>query len=985
MTATMTATQSTATHGFELLAEQRLAEINSLARYYRHVKTGAELLSLVNGDENKVFGVSFATPPLDSTGVAHILEHSVLCGSRKYPIKEPFVELMKSSLNTFLNAMTFPDKTCYPVASQNVQDFYNLIDVYLDAVFFPRLTPHVFQQEGWHYELDAPDAPLTYKGVVFNEMKGNYSSPDTMLHELSQQSLYPDITYGLDSGGDPKHIPDLTYEQLKAFHERHYHPSNAKLFFYGDDDPDQRLRLLGACLDEFNRIVVDAKVPLQPRFTAPKRLTRAYAAGPAVEQPGELSKETMLTMNWMLDEAADVESALALGMLEQILIGTPAAPLYKALIDSGLGQGLAGGGLDDALRQPMFSIGLKGIDPVHADQIERLIIDTVSTLADQGIDPLTVASALNTVEFHLRENNTGAFPRGIAFMLRALGSWLHGRDPLSPLAFEVPLAAIKKQVAGGDRYFERLLKRHVVDNRHRTVLVLEPDPDMAEREAQEERARLDAVRAGMTARDLQGVVEATRTLRQIQEQPDPPAALATIPTLTLSDLPRANKLIPCEVASLSDTRVLYHDLFTNGIVYIDVGFDLHILPPELLPYVPLFGRALIETGVGEDDFVRLSQRIGRSTGGIWPQRWSSTVAGGTNAAAWLNLRGKALPDQTHELLSILRDILGRARLDNRGRFQQLVLEEKAALESRLVPAGSSYVDRRLRAGLYEADWADEQMGGVSYLFFVRKLADDAQTNWEGVQAALERIRAILVNSAAMLCNVTAEAAHWAQVKPQLADFLSGLPRTPATAAPWRIADGPRSEGLIIPTKVNYVGKGADLYGAGIKPSGTHLVARRYLRTTWLWDKIRVQGGAYGGQCMFDRHSGGFTFVSYRDPNLIATLDTYDRTAGFLSSADLDPAELTRNIIGTIGEIDSYRLPDAKGFASMQRYLIGDSEEARQRMREEILSTTAADIREFAGAMADVAAHGRVVVLGSEQAIEAANAERPGLLSASRVL
>jgi len=979
MTATQTARAETR-FGFELIREQKLAEINSTARYYRHASTGAELISLINTDENKVFGVSFGTPPSDSTGVAHILEHSVLCGSRKYPIKEPFVELMKSSLNTFLNAMTFPDKTCYPVASQNVQDFYNLVDVYLDAVFHPRLTPHIFQQEGWHYELDAPDAPLTYKGVVFNEMKGNYSSPDSMLHELSQQSLYPDITYGLDSGGDPKHIPDLTYEQLKAFHQQHYHPSNAKLFFYGDDDPDERLRLLDKYLGEFNRIAVDADVPLQPRFPAPKRLTRTYAAGPADEAP----KESMISVNWMLDEIVDIDTALAFDILEHILIGSSAAPLYKALIDSGLGEGLAGGGLDDGLRQPMFSIGLKGIDPANAEKIEHLIIDTIATLAKDGIDPLTVEAALNTVEFHLRENNTGAFPRGIVFMLRSLRSWLHGRDPLSPLAFAGPLATVKARVAA-ERYFEAMLRRHFIDNPHRTSLTLKPDPEQAQREAEAERARLAAVRAGMKAGDLAAVVEETKTLKRRQEQPDPPEALATIPTLRLSDLPRENKLVPIEVTSIGDTRVLYHDLFTNGVVYLDVGFDLHVLSAELLPYVPLFSRALMETGVGNDDFVRLSQRIGRSTGGIRPNRWSSAVPGSATATAWLNLRGKALPEQTGELLAILHDILARARLDNRERFQQLVLEEKAALESRLVPAGSSYVDRRLRANFHESDWADEQMGGVSYLFFLRKLADEVETNWDGVLAALECIRATLVNRSTMLCNVTAEAADWARLKPQLANFLGALPRTSAKAAPWRTADTPRSEGLVMPTQVNYVGKGADLYREGLKPSGAHLVARRYLRTSWLWDKIRVQGGAYGGQCMFDRYSGGFTFVSYRDPNLLATLDIYDRTADFLKSTELGEAELTRNIIGTIGDVDTYRLPDAKGFASMQRHLIGDTDAMRQKMREEILATTAADIRGFGNAIAAVAAKGRVVVLGSEQAIEAANAERPGLLNVSRVM
>ena len=819
MTATpMAAAKTTVTHGFALIREQNLPDINSTARYYRHVATGAELISLVNADENKVFGVSFSTPPADSTGVAHILEHSVLCGSRKYPIKEPFVELMKSSLNTFLNAMTFPDKTCYPVASQNVQDFYNLIDVYLDAVFHPRLTPQIFQQEGWHYELDAPDAPLTYKGVVFNEMKGNYSSPDSMLHELSQQSLYPDITYGLDSGGDPKHIPDLTFAQLKDFHARHYHPSNAKIFFYGDDDPEQRLRLLDAYLGEFDRIAVDAEVPLQPRFKAPKRLTRTYAAGaedaaPAAGAGAEVPKESMISVNWMLDEVTDVEAALGLDVLEHILIGNPAAPLYKALINSGLGEGLAGGGLDDGLRQPMFSIGLKGIDPTDSDKIERLITDTIAKLARDGIDPLTVESALNTVEFHLRENNTGSFPRGIVFMLRSLRAWLHGRDPLTPLAFAAPLAAVKARVAAGERYFEALLRHHFIDNPHRTVITLKPDRDQAEREAAEEQARLDAARAAMTDSDVRATMEAAATLKHQQEQPDPPEALATIPTLTLADLPRENKLIPLAVTTLADTPVLYHDLFTNGIVYLDLGFDLHTLPGDLLPYVWLFGRALIETGVGNEDFVRLSQRIGRATGGIRPQRWSATIAGSPTATAWLNLRGKALPEQTGEMLAILRDILARARLDNRERFAQLVLEEKAALESRIVPAGSSYVDTRLRANFHEADWADEQMGGVSFLFFLRKLADDVESDWDAVLATLERIRGALVNRAAMLCNVTAEAADWARLEPQLAAFLGDLPHTAVKTAPWRVAATPRSEGLVMPTQVNYVGKGANLYAA----------------------------------------------------------------------------------------------------------------------------------------------------------------------------
>jgi Zn-dependent M16 (insulinase) family peptidase len=979
----------TATHGFELIREQKLSEINSTAQYYRHVATGAELISLLTKDENKVFGVNFGTPPADSTGVAHILEHSVLSGSQKYPVKELFFELSKRTRHTFLNAMTYPDKTCYPVASQDIQDFYNLVDVYLDAVFHPRLTPETFQQEGWHYELDAPDAPLVYKGVVFNEMKGNYSSPDRMLGEVSQQSLYPDITYGLDSGGDPRRIPDLTFEQFKDFHARHYHPSNAKAFFYGDDDPEERLRVLDRCFSQFSRIDVDSEVRLQPRFSAPKRLTCTYAAG-APEEEGEAGaagqKEAMISVNWMIDEIADIETALGVDILNYILIGTGAAPLHKALIDSGLGEGLAGGGLEDNLRQPMFSIGLKGIDPADAGKTEQLIADTLAGLADHGIDPLTVEAALNIIEFNLRESNMGSMPRGIVYMLHSLRSWLHGRDPLAPLAFAEPLAAIRQRVASGERYFENLLRRLFIDNPHRTVVVLTPDHEQAEREAKEEAAHLAQVRAGMSDQDIKAVVAKTRLLKDLQERPDSPEALATIPTVKLSDLPRENKSIPLEVTNLSDARVLYHDLPTSGIVYLDLGFDLHTLPADLLPYMPLFSRSLVETGVGNEDFVRLSQRIGRSTGGISRRRWASTRVDGTGATAWLNLRGKALPDQTGDLLTILRDILEHARLDNRDRIKQLVLEAKASLESQIVPAGSVFVARRLRAAFHEADWANEQMDGLTYLFFLRKLADDVTNNWDAVHTALERIRSLLVNRAAMVCNVTAEGAVWEPLKQQLADFLGALPLAPATAAPWRIADTPRAEGFVVPTKVNYVAKAINLYQEGVKPSGAHLVAEAYIHHNWLLNKIRVQGGAYGGNCSFNRHSGDFTFASYRDPNLLATLDVYDRTAEFLrTSPDLDEEELERHIIGTIGNIDTYQLPDAKGFVSMQRYLIGDTDASRQKMRDEVLATTVADVRRFGDALAQVAAKGRIAVIGSEQAIDDANKERPGLLTVSRVM
>jgi presequence protease len=963
--------------GFMLVREQALPELNSAARFYRHAKTGGELLSLVNDDENKVFGVTFRTPPHDSTGVAHILEHAVLCGSRKYPVKEPFVELMKGSLNTFLNAMTFPDKTCYPVASQNLSDFYNLIDVYLDAVFYPRITPNAFQQEGWHYELDAVDATLLYKGVVFNEMKGSYSSPDDRLNEFSQRSLFPDTVYGLDSGGDPRHIPDLTYADFKAFHQRYYHPSNARLFFYGDDDPDERLRLLDSWLRGFDPIAVDSMVALQKRFSAPRRLSRTFVAA-----AGKSERKAMMTVNWMIDQIPDTETDLGVGILEHILIGTPASPLRKALVDSGLGEDIAGRGLDDELLQPMFSVGLKGIDPSGTEKVEALVLETLCTLAEEGIDRMTVEASLNTIEFRLRENNFGSFPRGIAAMLRSLKTWLYDRDPLAPLTFEAPLRTLKNCNTGGERYFENLIARYLLDNPHRTTLTLRPDPKQAEREAGAERQRLDAARATMSSSDLEALVDATRTLKRLQETPDPPEALATIPTLALEDLPRRNKIIPIEVTREADTQVLYHALSTNGVLYLDLGLDLHVLHPDLLPYVSLFARALLETGAGQQDFVSLSQRIGCTTGGIRPQVWISAMLDSRFAAARLFLRAKSVPEKSSELLAILSDMLLGARLDDQERLRQLVLEEKATKESSLVPAGSHFVGTRLRANLHEADWAEEHIGGISYLRFLRELADGFETSWPTLRTAMERIRSLLVNRAALLCNVTTDAASWRRFEPELASFLNTLPSHPIAQSSWRIGEGPRFEALAIPASVNYVGKGADLYHLGFMPSGAANVVVKYLRTTWLWDKVRVQGGAYGGFCTLDHRSGNFTFLSYRDPNLLETLGIYDQTPAFLKRAEPDESELTRSIIGTIGDIDAYQLPDAKGYTSMQRYLAGETDELRQRRRDEILGASAADFRALASVLEDLTAQGAVVVLGSEEAIQAVNARRPGFLYVS---
>ena len=956
---------------FNLVREENIPELNSLARLYVHKRTGARLLSIINEDENKVFGINFRTTPKDSTGVPHILEHSVLGGSEKYPVKEPFVELLKGSLATFVNAFTFPDKTCYPVASQNVQDFYNLIDVYMDAVLHPLISEQTLMQEGWHYEINDPDEPLTYKGVVFNEMKGAYSSPDNLMGKYVQQSLFPRHVYGVDSGGDPSHIPDLTYENFRNFWETYYHPSNAFIYFYGNDDPEKRLKLMEGYLKPYKKKKVKSVVPLSKPFKRPRKVETAYDAG----DDQDIEKKNYLVVNWKLPDTSDPVLNFSLRILGHILIGTPAAPLRKALLDSGLGEDLAGIGMETELRHFIFSTGLKGTRKRHARKIEKLIYDTLESLVREGIDPDTVAASMNTVEFRLRENNTGAYPVGIALMRRVLTTWIHDEDPFKLLAFEGPLNEIKQKLASDPRYFESLIQTHLLDNSHRTTLRLKPDPEVGKRLDEEEKARLAKIRESLSESQLAELVENAKKLKLQQETPDSSEALETLPVLALEDLDKKNKTIPIEVLEMQETKVLYHDLFTNGIVYLDLGFDLHALPKELLPLTEIFIRALLETGTNKEDFVRLSQRIGKSTGGIHGTAVTATAIGSRESVAKLFLRGKATVSQAGELLNILKDVLLGAQLDNRERIKQIVLEEKAGLESSLVPSGHVYVNQRLRAQFGESGWAKDQMSGIGYLFALRALATDVDKKWKSVLQKLEAMREALITRQALICNVTLDAANWESFKPQLDTFLSALPAREVRIESFGVQPEQKKEGLTIPAQVNYVGKGANLYDLGYEYDGSANVITDYLRMTYLWEKIRVQGGAYGTFCVFDDASGVLTFLSYRDPNVAATIDNYDRAAAFLKGLDssrLTENEIKKAIIAAIGDLDAYQLPDAKGYTSMLRYLTNRTDELRQEIRDEVLSTNGEDFIAFGEVLEKVAQSNAVAVIGSQNAIESAN-------------
>jgi hypothetical protein len=831
-------------------------------------------------------------------------------------------------------------------------------------------------RQGWHYETADDDAPLEYKGVVFNEMKGYYSTPDILLNVETQRNLLPDTPYANSAGGDPAAMPDLTYEQFKRFHETLYHPSNARIFFYGDDDPEQRLKLIDEFITEFEQKDVDAAIPLQQAFDAPRTTTKPYDSG----EFGADSKKAFVTVSWLLPEIHDHKTMLKLRILSQALVGSSASPLRKALIDSGLGEDIVGGGFSGSNRQAMFSTGLKGIAADDAKQVETLILETLGKLADDGLTEETLNAAINKIEFNMRERNTGPYPRGLVTALQVIPTWLHGGNPLDAMEFEDTLAEIKDSYDDNPAYFENLIGEYLLDNPHRSTVILTPDPELGARRDATERERLDKARDSMDSDDIRQIIDMQEELRIEQETPNTPEELATIPTLTLDDIEREITTVPTDMSEAHGATIHHHDLPTSGIAYMDFGFNLKALPAELLPYVGLFSSALTKMGTHKEDFVTLSQRIDSSTGGIGVTDMTSVRRDTRDQyAAYLFVKTKAMLHQTDDVLDILRDILLDVNLDDRERFMQLVLERKARMEAYLNMSGHLIALRRLRAQDNAADRATEQMKGLENLLFVRELVENVQNNWEQVSSSLKRIRDLLIQRRAMVVNATLPDDAWQQVAPRVHAFINDLPGEDVTLHDWQFDVPPANEGLTLPAQVNFVGKGGNLYDLGYDLDGSYVAIKKHLSLTYLWNRIRVQGGAYGGTFLFDSASGSAQFLSWQDPNIVGTLKNYDEAADYLKQLSMTQDELETTIIGAIGDIESHDLPDAKGFKATVRHLIGYTDEMRQQLRDDVLATTLDDFHHMGEMLAKLAENANVVVVGSPDALNAANEELGDIL------
>lgn len=951
--------------GFKLIKKEEIAELKSLGLFFEHEGTGAEVMVLENDDDNKVFSATFRTPPTNDRGVAHILEHSVLCGSKNFPVKEPFVELMKGSLQTFLNAMTFPDKTMYPVASRNRKDLFNLMNVYMDAVFYPAISEDTFKQEGWHYELTKPDDKIVYKGVVLNEMKGVFSDPESCVDRQLAHSLFPATTYGNESGGDPKQIPDLTYEEFKEFHRRHYHPSNSRIFLYGDGDTLEYLTFLHEkYLKDFDRIEVDTSIQHQRSFRKPKRKAFKYP----VSSQESLEKKTYILMGLKLDKAVNFEHCLSFRILSYLLLGTSASPLRKALIDSQLGSEIIGGGFDDYRADTLFAVGLKGTEAEHEEKILDIIDSTLKDLVENGVEEDMVRSAVNTMEFHLREASSGGSAKGINYSIQVMGSWLYGKDPFSHLKFEKVMRKIKKKSSQG--YFEGLIRRYLIDNSHKSILVATPQAGLGKKQEARERKKLKEFKNNLSADEIKALIEETGRLQENQLKADSPEALAALPSLEIKDVPDSIEEYPLEIKGSDGKTILFHDLFTNNIAYIKIAFNIETVPQDMLQYVPLLGSLILGMGTERNSYTEISKKIGIHTGGIRSSHFSSaTVEDRQAIVSYVFFNGKSLINKVDDLFDLFDELFVEYSFANSKRLVEIIRSAKADMEDSIVPSGNHYVLSRLQSYHSRLGKFDELTDGITYYRFLENLLEQVEKDPQKVANQFRKVAERIFTKQNILFNITSEEKDYKKIEKRANNLFGLLPDTKLEAEKWDFKAVAQNEGFLTASNVQHVGKGANLYEMGFKYSGQFEVLKGLLRTGYLWDKVRVHGGAYGSSNSFDFFTGDYGLVSYRDPNLSETLGIYDEIANFLEHLEIPSEELTKIIIGCVGKMDPPMTPDRKGSASMIDYLTGRTHDMRLQSRRELLSTRLEDLKNYAGLFQKIRDKGNVCVLGNEDKLK----------------
>lgn len=953
---------------YELVKKQHLEALNSEGYVLKHIKTGAKICLISNDDENKVFQIGFRTPPTTDTGVPHIIEHTVLCGSEKYPLKDPFVELIKGSLNTFINAMTFPDKTIYPVASCNDKDFQNLMDVYLDAVLHPNIYnfEEIFMQEGWHYEMESEDAPLTINGVVYNEMKGAYSSPDQLVFDAIAQSLFPDTCYGKDSGGNPAVIPSLTREAYLDFHRAYYHPSNSYIYLYGNMDMEEKLNYLDKeYLSHYEPRAIDSDVQLQKPFDKPVEITKPYSI--SSEESDE--NKAIFAYGVVAGDIFDPEFCIAMEVLNYALLQSPGAPLKQALLDAGVGNDISGY-FEPAMRQPMFCIITKNANLSDDAKFKQIIKDTLTDLASKGIDKKTLEAGVNSMEFRYREADFGSAPKGLYYIIQSMNSWLYDeKDPFMHIDVLDVYKSLREKIESN--YYEELITKYLLDNNHSTYVTLKPEKGLSVKQEEELEKELAAKKASFSKEEIQKIVADTKHLKEFQDEPSTPEALRTIPMLSRRDIERDPLPIINDMSKQEQIPVLHHELFTSGIHYVHLFFDVKKLSNELLPYLGILRAVWGLLNTENYGYIELSNEIDRTTGGIgaslgFYEKLNST----SQFDLKFTISSKTLYGQLENAMKLIFEIIYSSDYDNEKRLKEIIGETRSRMQDEISYSGNRYGTLRARSYHSRTASVKDTLQGIGFYEFLANIDDNFDAEKDRLIACLKKLSNMIFRKENLIVSSTCTKDEFAALAPQLKELCHYLSYADFEDSPKEPIIEQKNEGLMNASMVQYVCQTGNFRDEGFSYHGSMNLLRTILSYDYLWQNIRVKGGAYGCGGSMDE-TGTVTLSSYRDPNLTKTFEVYEGIPEYLENFEADEREMTKYVIGTIGMMDTPLTPSAKGLRSASLYLRGISYEFLQKTRLQVLNATVEDIHAMAAPMRAALDQHNICVIGNEESIKEA--------------
>lgn len=952
---------------YEICYEEELWDLMSAGLVLRHKASGARIALVSNEDKNKIFYVGFRTPPTDSTGVAHIIEHTVLCGSEKFPAKDPFIELAKGSLNTFLNAMTYPDKTLYPIASCNDKDFQNLMDVYMDAVFHPNIyrKKEIFMQEGWHYEIEKPEDPLRYNGIVYSEMKGAFSSPDEVLDNVSMKTLFPDSTYGVSSGGDPDYIPELTYEAYLDFHKRYYHPSNSYLYLYGDMDMQEKLDWLDReYLGAYGLAPVDSEIALQKPSGKITECRASYSIG----EKESTDDNTYLSFSATIGESGDILLSAAFSILCDVLFNVPGAPVKQALLDAGIGKDIYAS-YSDSIRQPVFTVTAKNAKESQKDKFLSVIMEELKKAADGALRQKSLTAAINKREFSYREADFGQFPKGLLYGINMLNSWLHDDNAaFAHLHGNRTYQMLREKIGTG--YYEELIRTCLIETKNAALTVLVPEPGLVAKKEQELAAKLEEYKRSLNSGEIEALIAQTRHLKEFQETPSTKEELEAIPMLQREDLTGQAEPFVNEERQLNGIRTMFHDVYTNGIAYVRLLFDAKRIPEEYVPYLGLLSAALDKMDAGDLGYQELAEEIGIHTGGIATHVTSVAKYGDiSDYKEFLVIQVKCLYDQLRPAGELISRILGQTKFDDEKRLYEIVSEQKSRMQMMLNSAGHSAAVGRAMSYFSEKAAFDDRTGGIFQYQFLEELAENFEARKREVIEKLTELSDYLFRRSGVLVSVTADEEGYAALAKEADAFFTGLREGSAPSEMVSFTPVKKNEGFQTAGQVQYVAMCGNFMKEGFSYPGALKVVTTILSYDYLWNEIRVKGGAYGCMCGFSGLNGDSYLVSYRDPNLTETIAVFEKTAEFLEKFTADEREMTKFIIGTISGMETPLTPVARGARSLRAYLSGLDYSTLVKEREEVLSAQPEDIRKTAALLRSVVAQNNLCVVGSESRLE----------------